>query len=111
MFRGNGERWTPEQDRQLLDFRKQGKSIAFIAKILGRTVVAVSTRMSMLKSSFDQFHVTQQRAHWTPEEDERLTGLKEGGASWEEIADELGRPIGGTRHRWMVLGRTKEADD
>jgi IS30 family transposase len=111
MFRGNGERWTVVQDRQLLDLKKQGKSAAFIATAMGRTRSAVTARLSVLKSSFDQFRVTQKRSPWMSEEDERLSRLKEAGASWEEIADELGRPIGGIKHRWIALSRVKEAEE
>jgi hypothetical protein len=104
MFRGSGERWTINQDRQLRELTKQYKSTADIAKVMGRTVTAVITRMSVLKGSF---HVTQ-RAQWTPEEDERLAGLKESGATWEEIADDMGRPVGGLKHRWISLKHQNE---
>jgi hypothetical protein len=96
MFRGSGERWTINQDRQLRELTKQYKSTADIAKVI--------TRMSVLKGSF---HVTQ-RAQWTPEEDERLAGLKESGATWEEIADDMGRPVGGLKHRWISLKHQNE---
>jgi hypothetical protein len=108
MFRGNGERWTFDQDRQLLELRKQGMSAAYIAKVLGRTIVAVSTRATTLKSGFGQFGVPQLRAPWTPEEDERLKSLKENGASWDEIVDEIGRRLGGIKHRWIGLQRKDE---
>lgn len=104
MFRGNGERWTFDEDRQLLGLLKEGKSRAFISKILGRSIAAVSARMAVLKS-FEP--VSHQRSRWTPEEDERLAGLVENGASWEEIADEFGRPEGGIKHRWLALQRMR----
>ncbi len=106
MFLGNGERWTFDEDRQLLGLLKEGKSRGFIAKILGRSIAGVSARMAVLKSSFEP--VSQQRSRWTPEEDERLAGLVENGASWDEIADEFGRPEGGIKHRWRAIQRRCE---
>lgn len=31
--------------------------------------------------------------------------MVESGASWQEIADEIGRPEGGVKHRWIMLQR------
>ncbi len=72
MFRGSGQRWMFDEDRQLLELLKQGKSRASIAKLLGRSIVAVSTRSITLKNSLGPSQVGQQRARWTSEEDERL---------------------------------------
>jgi hypothetical protein len=65
--------------------------------------------MSVLKSSFDQFHgIKRANSKWSPEEDLRLTELKASGASWEEISEEIGRPISGLSYRWGSLRREIE---
>lgn len=92
--------WRPvADDRRLLELRS-GE-----VRFLGRTIVAIGAGMSVLKSSFDQFHGVKSRTKWTPEEDGRLAKLKGSGATWEDISEEIARPTNGLIHRWMVLQR------
>jgi hypothetical protein len=42
--------WTPEEDKQLRETAKAGKSIFIIAHTLRRTVQAVRARASLLKA-------------------------------------------------------------
>ena len=108
MFRGNGERWTIDQDKQILEMRKQGKSQAYIAKIMGRSTSSITSRLQLLKSKSDPFYASHHRAQWTTEEDEQLLTLRQGGTSWEEIADVVGRPVGGVKHRCVGLKQLEE---
>src|ERR1700724_426399 len=98
MFRGTAKRWTVTDDRQLLQLGEQGISDAVIAQTLGRSVTAIRSRLSILKS-LGQLSTRHQSPPWTPEEDESLLSLVEAGASWSQIADEINRPVGGVRHR------------
>ncbi len=102
MFRGNGERWTFDEDRRLLELSKGDEPAAFIAKVLGRTASAIRARQTALKI---KSRTTELRMPWTTDEDEQLKELKEGGATWQEIADEIGRPQGGIKNRWIILQR------
>jgi len=46
--------WTDEEDRRLLELKAAGKSVIVIAKILGRTEVAIANRLDVLKANRDQ---------------------------------------------------------
>lgn len=46
--RAYGAPWTPEEDMQLLD--RQGRSVAALARSLGRTYYAVRARITALNS-------------------------------------------------------------
>jgi hypothetical protein len=80
----NGGRWSEDEDSQLLDGLREGKSPAEIAKELpGREVKAVKVRIAKLKPS------GRKRANrWT--EAEELAVLKawnDGRKTWIEIAE------------------------
>jgi hypothetical protein len=42
-------KWTPEEDRRLLELKAAGTPLADIAKKLGRTQASVDTRATRLK--------------------------------------------------------------
>jgi hypothetical protein len=43
-------RWSPEDDKRLLELKAAGVKLAVIAKKLGRTHAAVDSRINVLKS-------------------------------------------------------------
>lgn len=47
------QKWTPEEDRRLLELRASGRSLAVIAKELNRTEAAVDNRVYTLKNRAD----------------------------------------------------------
>jgi hypothetical protein len=43
--------WTEEEEKALLELRRQGKPFVMIAKILKRTEVAISNKLALMKAS------------------------------------------------------------
>src|ERR1700730_17106713 len=88
-------KWTPEEDKRLLKLRAAGKSSFLIAAELRRSVGAVQGRLSILKTIFasnsNAIQPTPGRRRWTPDDDKRLMELRAKGASFNEIANALGR--------------------
>jgi DNA-binding NarL/FixJ family response regulator len=94
----SNKKWTPDEDKRLLEFQAAGKSNFLIAAELRRSTGAVFGRLSVLKarenfpsnSSAPQ-SATPLRKRWTLDDDKRLMELKTKGASRNEIARALGR--------------------
>ena len=100
--------WTLDQDDQLLLMQKAGRSYNYMAEQLERTISAVQTRLSHLKSQLATGRPTRP-PDWTPEDDERLETLRENGVSCEEIADEFNRTVPAVRTRLSFLKAKKRA--
>jgi hypothetical protein len=49
MARERNNRWTADEDRQLLEMKAAGKSVFAIAEVFKRTVSAVEQRLYFLK--------------------------------------------------------------
>ena len=43
--------WTDEEEKLLLELKRQGKPVAVIAKILQRTEVAIDDRLALMKEN------------------------------------------------------------
>ncbi len=46
----NNRNWTPDEEKRMVDLLATGKSMAAVAKELGRTEAAVSNRASTFKN-------------------------------------------------------------
>ena len=52
MGKNSNAKWTPEEDRKLLELKAAGKSAVVIAAALHRTEASVVSRLGVLKSRF-----------------------------------------------------------
>jgi hypothetical protein len=43
--------WTEEEEKSLLELKRQGKPVFVIAKILKRTEVAISNKLALMKAN------------------------------------------------------------
>lgn len=93
----NRTRWTPEQDRTILELWGQGKSNKEIGDVVGRTASAVQSRASHLNCGpkDNRRNVVQVTADgkrlWSKEEDRLLTEMRRQGLPMREIGVLLGR--------------------
>jgi DNA-binding CsgD family transcriptional regulator len=108
----SNKRWTPKEDKRLLELRAAGKSSFSIAAELRRSVEAVLGHLSVLKarervgSNSDATHsMTPRRKRWTLDDDKRLMELRANGASFYEIANALGRTVAAIEQRAHTLKR------
>jgi DNA-binding CsgD family transcriptional regulator len=109
-------KWTPEEDKRLLKLKAAGKSSFLIAAELRRSVGAVHGRLSLLKaierfaSNSNAIQPTPgRRRRWTPDDDKRLMELRAKGASFNEIANALGRTEAAIEQRAQTLKRQAAA--
>src|ERR1700730_10418519 len=101
LFRWNGRavpansnnKWTPEEDKRLLELQAAGKSSFSIAAEFRRSVGAVHGRLSVLKAKekFGSNSGAPQpmpllRKRWTLDDDKHLMELRAKGASFNKIA-------------------------
>jgi DNA-binding NarL/FixJ family response regulator len=108
----SNNKWTPEEDKRLLELQAAGKSSFSIAAELRRSVGAVHGRLSVLKTR-ERFasnsDATQSmpplRKRWTLDDDKRLMELRARGASFNEIANALGRTEAAIEQRAHTLKR------
>jgi Myb-like DNA-binding domain len=108
--------WTPEEDRRLLDLQAAGKSSFLIAAELRRSVGAVHGRLSVLKAR-ERFATNSDatqampplRKRWTLDDDKRLLEMRAKGASFNEIANALGRTEAAIEQRAHTLKRKAAA--
>jgi hypothetical protein len=100
-----GARWSAEEDRQLFEMIKAGKSPVYIAGALKRTIQSVSNRrLKLLKSGGKMIKRPLVASwHWSPEEDERLRRLAEEGRSVVTIGERLKRSKGAVYKRAQIL--------
>src|SRR6202795_3270233 len=84
----NAKAWTSDEEERLRKLIISNAPVFDIAADLGRTVVAVRTRVAALPRNF-----------WTPEEDNRLRMLIVAGEPIEFIAAELKRSAKAARDR------------
>jgi hypothetical protein len=111
----SNNKWMPEEDKRLLKLQAAGKSSFLIAAELRRSVGAVHGRLSVLKaiesfaSNSNAIRPTPGRRRWTPDDDERLMELRAKGASFNEIANALGRTEAAIEQRAHTLKRQAAA--
>jgi DNA-binding NarL/FixJ family response regulator len=106
----SNKKWTPDEDKRLLELQAAGKSNFLIAAELRRSSGAVSGRLSVLKArqsfpsnSSTPLSTTPPRRRWKLDDDEHLMELKAKGASRNEIAKALGRTEGAIEQRIHTL--------
>jgi hypothetical protein len=106
----SNKKWTPDDDKRLLELQAAGKSNFLIAAELRRSVGAVYGRLSVLKAkerftsnSGAPLSTPPLRKRWTLDDDKRLMELKAKGTSRYEIARVLGRTEAAIEQRTHTL--------
>jgi Myb-like DNA-binding protein len=116
----SNNKWTPEEDKRLLKLQAAGKSSFLIAAELRRSVGAVHGRLSLLKAierkAIERFASNSNatppppgRRRWTPDDDKRLMEFRAKGASFNEIANAIGRTEAAIEQRAQTLKRQAAA--
>lgn len=107
--------WTAEDDKQIAEMAAAGKTNAEIAEAIGRSTVAVATRMTKIKRE-GLFAGRRNPQSWTTAQEEDLADYVRAGKTdaqiaaitgrtvqsvqkrrqrlWADIASDLGRPVG-----------------
>ena len=112
----SNKKWTPEEDKRLLELQAAGKSNVSIAVALRRSIGSVLGRLFVLKvrdkfvSNSDATQSTTRRKRWTLEDDQRLLALRAKGASFDEIANALERTEAAIEQRAHTLKRQAAAE-
>jgi hypothetical protein len=108
----SNNKWTPEEDKRLLELQAAGKSSFLAAAELRRSVGSVRGRLAILKAR-ERFAsnpgATQSemplRKRWTLDDDKRLMEWRAKGVSFNEIATALGRTEAAVEQRAHTLKR------
>lgn len=85
--------WTPRKDALLVQLVGAGYSWSVIGTLCGRTKKAAQARWKVLQSEGAVPALAKRgksRIRWTQKMDALLVSLRQGGASWAEIAVRLG---------------------
>ena len=112
----SNNKWTPEEDKRLVELRAAGKSSFSMAAELRRSIGSVRGRIAILKAG-ERFAsnpgATQStmplRKRWTLDDDKRLMELRTEGVSFNEIATALGRTEAAVEQRAHTLKRQAAA--
>jgi hypothetical protein len=112
----SNNKWTPEEDKRLLELEVAGKSSFLVAAELRRTVGSVRGRLAMLKAR-ERFASNPEatpskmplRKRWTLDDDKRLMELRAKGVSFNGIATALGRTEAAVEQRAHTLKRQAAA--
>lgn len=100
--------WTKEEEGLLYKLKTEGYTLKEIAtKLPGRTVSAVKTRLSKLRSKIKvetQFNPDNKSKRWTEAEEKRLVELRNQGRSISQCAKILGRTEGSITARISTHG-------
>src|SRR5450756_538757 len=91
-------KWSPEDDRRLLELKEAGAPLAVIAEELKRTQSAIDSRTNALKNRADPSN------RWTPEEDDLFRRLAEANTRPEMIAAKLNRSVHAVKARAYTIG-------
>ncbi len=97
-----GRYWTPAEDAQLRALRKDGKTDAQIAVILGKTYDSVNHRARRILGS-ENLRI---RSAWTEEEDIRLLGMRKMKKTAAQCAEALSKTTGSVEQRLRRLRGT-----
>ena len=84
--------WTDEMEEQLIALHHEGLTFAQIAKEIGVSKGAISSKVRSLVEA-EVLKPRMQEIMWTKEEMDRMFQLRAQGKTWGEIADKLGRKI------------------
>lgn len=84
--------WTDEMEEQLIDLHHKGLTFAQIAKEIGVSKGAISSKVRSLVEA-EVLKPRMQEIMWTQEEMDRMFQMRAQGKAWGEISDKLGRKI------------------
>jgi len=84
--------WTDEMEEQLIALHHEGLTFAQIAKEIGVSKGAISSKVRSLVEA-EVLKPRMQEIMWTKEEMDRMFQLRAQGRTWGEISDKLGRKI------------------
>ena len=84
--------WTDEMEEQLIALHHEGLTFAQIAKEIGVSKGAISSKVRSLVEA-GVLKPRMQEIMWTKEEMGRMFQMRAEGKTWGEIADQLGRKI------------------
>ena len=84
--------WTDEMEEQLIALHHEGLTFAQIAKEIGVSKGAISSKVRSLVEA-EVLKPRMQEIMWTKEEMDRMFQMRAEGKTWGEIADRLGRKI------------------
>lgn len=101
-----GERWSEDEERELVRLLGEGLTTAQAGQKLGRTAGAVEMRVRLLRGP-----VAPPARPWTSAEVARLVEMRRQGASVAEVAAALGRTPRATKRRVVELQATFNAPD
>ena len=84
--------WTDEMEEQLIALHHEGLTFAQIAKEIGVSKGAISSKVRSLVEA-EVLEPRMQEIMWTQEEMDRMFQMRAEGKTWGEIADVFGRKI------------------
>ena len=84
--------WTDEMEEQLIALHHEGLTFAQIAKEIGVSKSAISSKVRSLVEA-EILKPRMQEIMWTKEEIDKMFQMRAEGKMWGEIADKLGRKI------------------
>ena len=84
--------WTDEMEEQLIALHHEGLTFAQIAKEIGVSKGAISSKVRSLVEA-EVLKPRMQEIMWTKEEMDRMFQMRSEGKTWGEISDKLGRKI------------------
>jgi hypothetical protein len=84
--------WTDEMEEQLIALHHEGLTFAQIAKEIGVSKGAISSKVRSLVEA-EVLKPRMQEIMWTKEEMDKMFQMRAQGKTWGEIADRLGRKI------------------
>ena len=84
--------WTDEMEEQLIALHHEGLTFAQIAKEIGVSKGAISSKVRSLVEA-EVLKPRMQKIMWTKEEMDRMFQMRAQGKTWGEISDKLGRKI------------------
>lgn len=84
--------WTDEMEEQLIALYHEGLTLAQIAKGIGVSKGAISSKVRSLVEA-EVLKPRMQEIMWTKKEMDRMFQLRAEGKTWGEISDKLGRKI------------------
>ena len=105
--------WTASEEQRAIGMWNAGADDASIARVLGRTVVSVQTRLSRLRAR-DASMASRKLAPWPEERNTLVVHLIGQGYSHAEIAREIGVGVESVRGNLVLLraeGRLPDPDD
>ena len=91
--------WTDEMEEQLIALHHEGLTFAQIAKEIGVSKGAISSKVRSLVEA-EVLKPRMQEIMWTKEEIDRMFQMRAQGKTWGEIADKLGRKITACRNAY-----------